>query len=74
MVFDQATLDFIQREFPNSRRDPWGNPRVFVDNGPGTLILKRSADAQYRASLDHSAPYGDAYPESRAVVEIMTAG
>ena len=74
MVFDSKTIDFIQSEFPNAHRDPWGNRRIFVDNGPGTLILKRSADAQYRASLDYSTPNGTAYPESRFVDDIMAKG
>ena len=74
MIFDASTMEFIKTEFPNAHRDPWGNKRVFVDNGPGTLILKRSADAQYRASLDYSAPYGSAYPESCLVDDIMAGG
>lgn len=74
MVFDESTIDFIKSEFPNAHRDPWGNKRIFVDNGPGTLILKRSADAQYRVSLDYSAPYGSAYPESCVVDDIMAKG
>ncbi len=74
MVFSAELMDDIQREFPYARTDVWGNSRVFLDNGPGAMVLKRSADAQYHVSLELSACHGYAYPECRRVEEILDTG
>ncbi|MCE5250563.1 aminotransferase class V-fold PLP-dependent enzyme [bacterium] len=74
MVFDPELLKEIEQEFPYAHTDPWGKKRVFVDNGPGTLILKRAADAQYHASLEFSSSFGPAFPECRKVDEIQSEG
>jgi len=74
MVFDTVLMEEIAREFPYAHVDPWGGKRLYADNGPGTLILKRAAEAQYRASLEFSCSYGQAFPESRKVDEIQYEG
>ena len=74
MIFDDALLEKISEEFPYAHVDPWGSKRVFLDNGPGTLILKRSADAQYKASLEFSSSYGPAFKESRMVDRFHAEG
>ncbi len=74
MFFDDALMANIQREFPRAQTDPWGKRRVFLDNGTGTLVLKRAADAQYLATTDWSANPGDSFPESRKAAEFMSAG
>ncbi len=74
MIFDTRLIEDIRREFPRAGTDPWGNRRVFLDNGTGTLVLKCAADAQYEAVLDWSANPGDSFPESRRAAELMRSG
>ena len=74
MIFDDKLLKDIENEFPRARTDTWGNRRVFLDNGTGTLVLKRSAEAQYIASLEHSANPGDSFKECREAGKFMTNG
>ncbi len=74
MFFDPALVEEIQKEFPGARSDPWGKRRAFLDNGTGTLVLKRSADAQYASTLVWSANTGDSFPESRQASEHISEG
>ena len=74
MIFDDTIIKRIGVEFPYAHTDPWGEKRVFLDNGPGTLIVKRAADAMYKASLEFSSSFGPAFPESRVVSEMQENG
>jgi selenocysteine lyase/cysteine desulfurase len=74
MIFNNTLLFEIQNEFPRARTDTWGNSRVFFDNGTGTLVLRRSAEAQYTASLEHSANPGDSFRECRESGKLMENG
>ncbi len=74
MFFDDALISEIQKEFPRAHTDPWRKRRVFLDNGTGTLVLKRAADAQHVATTEWSANPGDNFPESRKAAEIMCDG
>lgn len=74
MFFDSTLVEEIQKEFPGAHTDPWGKRRVFMDNGTGTLVLKRSAVAQYDSTLIWSANPGDSFPECRHAAEFMNAG
>lgn len=74
MIFDTKLIEEIGKEFPYAHTDPWGKKRVFLDNGPGTLIVKRAADALCRVSLEFSSSFGPAFPESRRVDEIQQEG
>lgn len=74
MFFDSVMIEEIRNEFPLAGVDPWGNPRIFMDNGAGTLVLKRSADAQCASTLDWSANAGDSFPESRQSSKVIRDG
>jgi selenocysteine lyase/cysteine desulfurase len=74
MIFDDKLLKDIENEFPRARTDTWGNKRIFLDNGTGTLVLKRSAEAQYIATLEHAANPGDSFPECREAGKFMQNG
>ncbi len=74
MIFDNKLLKEIQIEFPHAQIDAWGTKRIFLDNGTGTQVLKRSADAEYNAALHHSANEGSSFPESRKSSELIYKG
>ena len=74
MIFDNELMEEIQNEFPRARMDAGGSRRVFLDNGAGTLVLKRSAEAQYSAALDYSANIGHSFMESRKADEFIYEG
>jgi selenocysteine lyase/cysteine desulfurase len=74
MIFDSHLLEEIRAEFPRAHTSPDGKRRVFLDNGTGTLVLKRSADAQHEAALEWSANPGDNFPECRRAGEFMREG
>jgi len=74
MMFDSCLMEEIRAEFPRAHTSPDGKRRVFLDNGTGTLVLRRSADAQSEAALEWSANPGDSFPESRRAGEFMREG
>ena len=74
MIFDNALLEEIRNEFPRASTDAWGSKRVFLDNGAGTLVLRRSAEAQHSAALNYSANIGHSFRESRKAEEFINEG
>jgi len=74
MIFDNKLQKKIISEFPHAQIDACGMKRVFLDNGTGTQVLKRSVDAEYNAALKHSANVGPSFPESRKSTELIHEG
>ncbi len=74
MAFDARLLPRIRREFPAAAHDPFGRLRGFLDNGAGTLVTRRAAEAEARARVDWSANVGNVFPESRGAEEIIVEG
>jgi len=73
-MFDEALLRRIRDEFPRAERDAWGRRRAFLDNGTGTLVCGRAADAEARARVDCSANVHGVFDESRGADEAILEG
>ncbi|MBU1914517.1 MAG: aminotransferase class V-fold PLP-dependent enzyme [Candidatus Thermoplasmatota archaeon] len=64
----------IRREFPAAEADPKGRKRAFLDNGAGTLVTRRSAEAEARARIDWSANVGNVFLESVGAADVISDG
>ena len=69
-----ALLPSIRREFPRIDTDANGRPRIFFENAAGSLVLRRSADAEARARIDCSANVDAPSWESKKNEEVISDG
>ncbi len=74
MTVDPRLLPRIRREFPAAAHDPYGRLRAFLDNGAGTLVTRRAAEAEAKARVDWSANVGNVFPESRGAEAVILEG
>jgi len=74
MAIDERLLSRIRKEFPAAARDATGRKRAFLDNGAGTLVCRRAAQAEARARIDWSANTGNVFPESKGAEATILAG
>jgi cysteine desulfurase family protein (TIGR01976 family) len=65
MIFDRDLLEKIRAEFPRATTDLNGRKRAFLDNGTGTLVVGRAAEAEAEARVDCSANVGAIFDESK---------
>jgi len=64
----------IRREFPRAEIDASGRRRIFFENGAGSLVLRRVADAEARARIDCSANVGSPSWESKRNEQVIFEG
>jgi cysteine desulfurase family protein (TIGR01976 family) len=64
----------IRKEFPRADVDASGRRRVFFENGAGSLVLQRAADAEARARIDCSANVGGPSWESKRNEDVIGDG
>jgi cysteine desulfurase family protein (TIGR01976 family) len=64
----------IRREFPRADADASGRRRVFFENGAGSLVLQRAADAEAKARIDCSANVGGPSWESKRNEDVIADG
>jgi selenocysteine lyase/cysteine desulfurase len=64
----------IRREFPRADVDGNGRRRIFFENGAGSLVLQRVADAEARTRIDCSANVGSPSWESKRNEEVIREG
>ncbi|MCU0851857.1 MAG: aminotransferase class V-fold PLP-dependent enzyme [Thermoplasmata archaeon] len=74
MTFDVKLIRRIRKEFPAAEVDPSGRKRAFLDNGAGTLVTRRSSEAEARARVDWSANVGNYFPESKGASDVILEG
>ena len=74
MSFDPKLLKRIRKEFPAADQDPAGRKRAFLDNGAGTLVTRKSAEAEAKARIDWSANVGNYFPESQGAGQTILEG
>lgn len=74
MTFDSRLLKRIRKEFPSAETDPPGRKRAFLDNGAGTLVTRRSAEAEAKARVQWSANVGNSFSESKGAEEVILEG
>ena len=64
----------IRKEFPRADLDASGRRRIFFENGAGSLVLQRAADAEARARIDCSANVGGPSWESNKNEDVIAEG
>ena len=64
----------IRREFPRADADANGRRRIFFENGAGSLVLQRAAEAEAKARLDYSANVDGPFWESKMNEEVILDG
>jgi cysteine desulfurase family protein (TIGR01976 family) len=64
----------IRKEFPRADVDASGRRRAFFENGAGSLVLQRAADAEARARIDCSANVGGPSWESKKNEDVIAEG
>ncbi len=64
----------VRGQFPTVEKDPAGKKRIFLDNGAGTLVTKRAAEAEASARLKYSANVGNVFSESKGAEEAILEG
>ncbi len=74
MTFDSKFLKKVRKEFPTAEMDPTGRSRAFLDNGAGTLVCRRAAEAEREARTDWSANVGNYFTESKGAGEAILEG
>lgn len=74
MRIDSRLLTRIRGQFPAVDADPSGRKRAFMDNGAGTLVTRRAADAEYEARIDWCANVGNLFPESKGAEQTIVDG
>lgn len=72
--FDEEYLKEIRKNFPYIEKDFKGTSRIFVDNGAGSLVLRRAAEAEYNARMQYSANTDAIYNESKMNEEVLSEG
>lgn len=70
----QKLHEAIRREFPRATVDASGRRRVFFENGAGSLVLQRAADAEAKARIDCSANVGGPSWESKKNEDVISEG
>jgi len=73
-VFDQDLVKKIRAAFPRAAKDFTGRERAFFDNGTGTLVCERAAQAEAKARIDCSANVGAIFNESKKAEETNETG
>lgn len=74
MPFDVKFVTRVRKEFPAVEEDPTGRKRIFLDNGAGTLVTRRSAEMEASARIDWSANVGNVFLESKGAGEVILEG
>ncbi|MBY9000038.1 MAG: aminotransferase class V-fold PLP-dependent enzyme [Candidatus Heimdallarchaeota archaeon] len=73
-MFDKELVEKIREAFPRAEKDFNGRERAFFDNGTGTLVVKRAAEAEAEARINCSANIGGVFNESKQAEAIIKAG
>lgn len=73
-MFNEEVMYAIRTKFPRAERDALGRKRAFLDNGTGTLVVGKAAEAEARARLDYSANVYGIFDESRIAGEVILEG
>jgi len=74
MLFDSRFLKRVRGQFPTVEKDPAGRKRIFLDNGAGTLVTKKAAEAEASSRLKYSANVGNVFSESKGASEEILEG
>jgi selenocysteine lyase/cysteine desulfurase len=64
-MFSRGLIKKIRGQFPRVETDATGRRRIFFDNGTGTLVLARAAEAEANARINWSANVGSIFLSRR---------
>ncbi|UCH01772.1 MAG: aminotransferase class V-fold PLP-dependent enzyme [Candidatus Bathyarchaeota archaeon] len=73
-MFKGNLLEKIRTKFPRAAIDLNGQPRIFFDNGTGTLVVGKAAKAETEVRIDCSANIGAGFDESVKAEEVIHKG
>jgi len=73
-LFDKVLIKRIRSKFPRAERDAFGRKRAFLDNGTGTLVVGRAAEAEASARLNYSANVYGVFDESKMAGKVILEG
>jgi len=73
-MFDRELLSKIRTQFPRAETDFSGRKRAFFDNGTGTLVVGRAAEAEAEARVNCSANVDGLFDESKKATDIILEG
>ena len=73
-MFSDELIRKIRKSFPQAEEDFAGNKRAFFDNGTGTLVVDKAAEAEVTARIGCSANIGGVFDESKEAEKIIAAG
>jgi len=74
MIFGNDIQQEIRDKFPRAGYTSSGRKRIFFDNGGGTLVLGKAAEAQARARIDCAAEEGSIFEESVNQTDLISEG
>ncbi len=74
MNFGNEIVQEIRDRFPRAGYTSSGRKRIFFDNGGGTLVLAKAAEAQARARIDCAAEEGSIFEESVNQADLISEG
>jgi selenocysteine lyase/cysteine desulfurase len=73
-MFTNDQINQIRAAFPRAAADFNGRKRAFFDNGTGTLVLGRAAQAEHEARINWSANVDGIFDESKQANAVIHAG
>jgi selenocysteine lyase/cysteine desulfurase len=73
-VFNEDLVKRIRAKFPRAEKDAFDRRRAFLDNGTGTLVVGKAAEAEAMARLNCSANVGGIFNESQGADEVILEG
>lgn len=73
-MFNKDLIRRIQAKFPKAKKDAFGRRRAFLDNGTGTLVVGKAAEAEAMARVNYSANVGGIFNESQGADEVILEG
>jgi selenocysteine lyase/cysteine desulfurase len=73
-VFDKELINRIRAKFPTAEMDANGRKRAFLDNGTGTLVVGKAAEAEAKARINYSANVDGIFYDSKGANEAIYEG
>ena len=73
-MFNNDLIMKIRAKFPKAEKDVFDRKRAFLDNGTGTLVVGKSAEAEARARVNYSANVNGIFNESQGADEVILEG
>jgi selenocysteine lyase/cysteine desulfurase len=73
-MFNNDLIKKIRAKFPRAEKDAFDRKRAFLDNGTGTLVVGKSAEAEALARVNYSANVNGIFNESQGADEVILEG